>query len=496
MKKVIIVGGGIAGLSAGIYALQSGFDVTILEMHTIPGGNSTSWRRGGYFFEGGMHWLTGSSKGNPIYKVWANLGALSDDVSVYNRDPFVTYLDSSQNICLYRDVNKLEKHLLSISQADIKEIKSLCKNIRKFSAISMPVTDIKGVTVKYKDKQKGSMSKLFKMLTAIPTMISLNKMSTGEFAGRYRHRLIRELLSSVVPVDYNATSLIFTLATLATGDGGYPEGGSLSMAQRMAKSFERLGGKINYNTLVQKVLVKKGKAVGVLVDDKEILADAVVVTVDTLSAIDKLFDDPLHDGWMDVMRERTKLTMNSFICLGIEADLSDLPENMVMTIDEPFTYAGSDINTIGFNNYATYKGYAPKGCTSVTMALTGDTYDYWKNAKEQGTYYDEKKRLAEVIIDRLSSKLPQIKDKVVVWDVATPLTFERYCGTYKGSWMTVMGKGSKMISYPTTSESIASLYFAGQRMQPPGGLPVAAVTGRTAIQYLCRDTNTVFQGNI
>ena len=70
MNKVIIVGGGIAGLSAGIYALQSGFDVTILEMHTITGGNNTSWRRGGYFFEGGMHWLTGSSKDNPIYKVY------------------------------------------------------------------------------------------------------------------------------------------------------------------------------------------------------------------------------------------------------------------------------------------------------------------------------------------------------------------------------------------------------------------------------------------
>lgn len=46
MKSVIIVGGGVTGLSAGIYALQSGFDVTILDMHAIPGGNSTSWRRG------------------------------------------------------------------------------------------------------------------------------------------------------------------------------------------------------------------------------------------------------------------------------------------------------------------------------------------------------------------------------------------------------------------------------------------------------------------
>ena len=45
MKKIIIVGAGLAGLTAGIYARQSGFDVTIYESHSIPGGASTSWRR-------------------------------------------------------------------------------------------------------------------------------------------------------------------------------------------------------------------------------------------------------------------------------------------------------------------------------------------------------------------------------------------------------------------------------------------------------------------
>ncbi|HOE56630.1 MAG TPA: oleate hydratase, partial [Bacillota bacterium] len=57
MKKVIIVGAGIAGLTAGVYALQSGFDTTIYESHTIPGGACTSWRRKGYLFEGGLLWL-------------------------------------------------------------------------------------------------------------------------------------------------------------------------------------------------------------------------------------------------------------------------------------------------------------------------------------------------------------------------------------------------------------------------------------------------------
>lgn len=55
MKNVITIGAGISGLTAGFYARQSGFDVTIYESHTIPGGASTCWYRKGYLFEGGMH---------------------------------------------------------------------------------------------------------------------------------------------------------------------------------------------------------------------------------------------------------------------------------------------------------------------------------------------------------------------------------------------------------------------------------------------------------
>lgn len=67
-KKVIIIGAGVAGLSAGIYARRSGFDVTILEQHSIPGGMCTSWKRKGYLFEGAMHWLTGSSPKTEVYQ--------------------------------------------------------------------------------------------------------------------------------------------------------------------------------------------------------------------------------------------------------------------------------------------------------------------------------------------------------------------------------------------------------------------------------------------
>jgi len=494
MKKIIIVGAGIAGLAAGIYALQSGFNVTIYESHTIPGGASTSWRRKGYLFEGGMHWLTGSSPKTSLNKLWREVGALDDSINIYNRDPFFTYEYNGKKAYLYRDIDKLCQHFLEISPEDEKEIINLCRDLKKFIKMEMPMMDIKGVKVKKKSSM--SLLKLFGMLPAMSRISSYANQTSKEFSQRFKSPLLQLLFQSIVGPENSATGMVFTIATLASGDGGYPEGGSLSMADRMAKYFEKLGGTIQYSKAVSKVMVQNGIACGVIINGENIPADAVIVTKDTLAAIDTLFDSPIHEPWAEKMRKSTNPILNTFICVGVEADLLDVPESLIFSIDEPLVCGGVPVSVININNYAGYKGYAPEGCTAITSAILGDSYDYWKSCRENGTYESEKQKLAEAFIEILAKKYPQTAGKIAVWNVATPLTYERYLGSYKGSWMSVIGKGSKMESYPSKPESIKNVYFAGQRIMSPGGLPVAVETGRKAVQYLCRDTNTVFQGNL
>ncbi|NMA12839.1 MAG: NAD(P)/FAD-dependent oxidoreductase, partial [Chloroflexi bacterium] len=120
------------------------------------------------------------------------------------------------------------------------------------------------------------------------------------------------------------------------------------------------------------------------------------------------------------------------------------------------------------------------------------SYSFWKNAKDDGSYSEKKKELAEKFIYALISNLQLTYDEIEVIDIATPLTFERYCGTYHGSWMTIDEIGKKAAIYPIKSKAISNLYFAGQRIMSPGGGPVALVTGRQAIQHLCKDHGIPF----
>ena len=488
-KRVIVIGSGIAGLSAGVYAQRCGFDVTILESHSIAGGNCTAWKRKGYLFEGSMHWLTGSGKKEPLYKIWKCLGALGDGVTVHYKEPFKEYYYEGGSIRLYRDVNLTEKHLIEISPSDEKEIKKLCNNIRKVSKLRMPVADLAGVKVT--KKQLPPLDLLFPFISSNRMMKKGSKIPKEEYIKRFKHEGIRQLFNHLCSGKYNATWLYFSMGAQARGDGGFPEGGSLPFVGRIVKTFNDLGGKIIFNTRVERVIVENGKAVGVIADGKQLPADAVIVTADAMQ-MDYLFETPPKAPWLDELRKNAKPTMGTFVSLGIDVSLSNYAKNCIFKLEKPLKVATCEHEYIRIENYANDSNFSPKGKTALTVLLVSDSYDFWKKAKEEGRYEDEKDKVAMDIIAVLTKAIPEIADKVEVYDVATPLTYERYCGSWRGSWMTMMAHTIKIKAYPAIVDNISGVYFAGHRMRAPGGLPVAARSGRTAVQYLCRDTKTLF----
>ena len=219
-------------------------------------------------------------------------------------------------------------------------------------------------------------------------------------------------------------------------------------------------------------------------------ADAVIISMDARKAIDKLFGEPLHDRWAQRMRKTLKTTQCMFFGFGIKADLSAYPRSMQMVIPRPFTVAGITYKTLIVNNYAAENDYAPPGCTVVTCLLHGNSYDYWAAAKADGSYADKKKETIALLIDRLSDRIPEIKTSVEVIDMATPVTYERYCDTYQGSYMTHWEPLTRVPHAPVRYAQ--GIYFTGQRVSFSGGLPPAAETGHRTAQTLCKDFGVEF----
>ena len=491
-KKVIIVGAGISGLTAAIYAQRSGFDVTLIEQHSIVGGMCTSWKRKGYLFEGAIHWLTGSSSKTQMYQIWKDTGALGEDIPILLKDPFYSVEHEGQEISLYRCIDKTVEHLMKYSPDDAPLLKKLAKDVKKLSKMQMPIVDIKGVKAKKPKRMK--LGVLLKMLPAIPVLQRLGKITCADYAMQFKHPAIRRLLR-IVPDAYTATSLIFTLATLHAGDGGYPEGGSLAMVQRMEKTFTNVGGALMLNTKVQKINHEEndngnvGTITGVTLPTGKLDADAVVITQETIAALGQLFETPPDDEWINELRENLKPAVCTFVSIGVRAELPDgiLPE---WILEKPITFGDTVVNELSFYSY---RQYAPEGGTALTTISFGDTYEFWKKAKDEGRYEEEKQALAEQYSRALCEKYPQCEGKIEVLDIATPLTYERYTGAYHGSWMSITEPGDKMKQYPGYCKEVSGLYFAGHRLVSPGGLPSAAASGYKAAQMLCRQFNKIFE---
>ena len=84
MKKVIIVGGGISGMAAGIILQNSGFETEIYEKNPVAGGELTGWKRDGVYIDNCINYLMCSKKGSAMNELWHEIGMLDDSVKMYS----------------------------------------------------------------------------------------------------------------------------------------------------------------------------------------------------------------------------------------------------------------------------------------------------------------------------------------------------------------------------------------------------------------------------
>ena len=118
-KTVIIIVTGLAGLSAGCYTQINGYDSTILEHHSKPGGVAAAWRRKDYLIDGGIHFIMGYKPGTVLYEMFCQLGILPLCELVEITD-YGVLIDERSNLRLEidGDSDNLRRNLVKIAPAD------------------------------------------------------------------------------------------------------------------------------------------------------------------------------------------------------------------------------------------------------------------------------------------------------------------------------------------------------------------------------------------
>ena len=123
-KKIIIIGAGLSGLTAGIYCLDNGFDVEIYEKHSIPGGECTGWTRRGQYIDGCAHWIVGTNPRSELYPLWEHIGAFENNPAIFKTEYISKFtLDDGRVFTFWSDLSKLQNEMLEFFPEDKKNIR-------------------------------------------------------------------------------------------------------------------------------------------------------------------------------------------------------------------------------------------------------------------------------------------------------------------------------------------------------------------------------------
>ena len=494
-KSVIIVGAGMAGLSAGYYSRKNGFETTIFESHTIPGGLCTAWKRKGYTFDISMHLVTGSIKG-AHNQMWKELGVI-DSVRFHVHDHYAMIDDGKDKLFYKTDKKAVVDQMMKISPEDKKLIKKFAGMI--FGPDILDAASLKPAELSnFSDKIKI----IPKILPLFKYFLTESRNTLQGFATSFRNPFLKNAVKFIAdgpgwPMpEYPMIALAGFINSTVT-KSGVPLGGSQTVAFKIAELYESLGGVFKYKSYVKELLVDNDCVTGIrLEDNSEYHADYVIWAGDGYNLIfnilkGKYLDDKIrkiYETWIPV-----KPIVH--VMIGVNRDFSYEPHRIIFKPEKVEIIAGEKRDWLCMLHHSFDPSMAPEGKSVVEVWYDSD-FDYWENLyQDKLKYKTEKKHIADYTVSELNKRYPGFIDQIEVIDVPTPMTYKRYTDNWKGSpdgWYLTnanLTKGEPVHSLP----GLENLFTAGQWTGPYTGTVIAAASGRQAIELICHKEKINFK---
>lgn len=500
-NTILIIGGGFAGLSAGIYAQMNGYQTQVFEMGDTPGGLCTAWKRKGYTIDGCIHWLVGSSPQSPMYRFWEEVG-IAQGRQFVNTDQFARVEGADgRTFVVYTDVNRLEKHMLELSPQDAPAIRKLIGGIRL--GIEFDRNQV-GLDEKPLSRLAKTLRLGLLMLTRGKEFQGWMRTTTAEFVKQFQDPLIRQGLEEIWIPEFSMFFMLFTLSYLHNQNAGYPIGGSLPMSRAIESRYTALGGQIHYRSKVEKILVENDRAVGIrLTDGREVRAGRVISAADGYTTLFNMLEGRYADAQTREPYEKWEtFPPLLFIGLGVNRTFDDVPHTVSgisFALSQPVELGDRVIDRLPVHIFNQDPTLAPAGKTSLVVMLPS-SYTYWQELGKDPAAYEEKKdQVARSVVELLEQRFAGIGSQVEMVDVATPLTFERYTGNWQGSfegWL-ITPQNAHTIMQPMrqTLPGLANFYLCGQWVEPGGGLPTGVMSGRRLVKALCKEDGRAFSSS-
>ena len=491
-KKVIVIGGGIGGLTAGALLAHDGYDVTIYDQAIVPGGCASTFKRKDFTFDVGATQVAGLEKGGIHQRIFEELEIKLPPATNCNPACAVFLPQEKQPIMVWRDREKWQREreghfprsglfwwLMNIlfeaswrfqsrdpilPPRTLWDLQQLLQGLRLDTLITVPFTFM--------------------------TVADALKLC-GVGNDKRLKTFLDMQLKLYSQVDTTETALLYAATALSVSQapqGLYHLQGSMQvLSDRLVEGLEKYGGKLRMRHRVTKIHTENGKAVGVTVKNlktKETTEEKADYIIGNLTVNDLVnTTDNLNQGYGERVKKLPDASGAFVIYLGV--DISAIPRNCPPHLQFLYDYEGEigEMNSLFVSVSKEGDGRAPEGKATIIASSFTDINRWWDISKAE--YETLKQDYTQKAIDRLGEYFNLTPETIVHQETATPVTFYNYTAREKGI---VGGVGQRISTFgpfgfaPRTP--IKNLWIVGDSIHPGEGTAGVSYSALTVVRQL------------
>ncbi|MFB6277252.1 MAG: phytoene desaturase family protein, partial [Halothece sp.] len=487
---VIVIGSGIGGLSAASLLARYGFQVTVCESHTIPGGAAHGFKRQGYLFDSGPSLYSGLSttSPNPLRQV---LDAIDETVPCVNYDTWGCWLpEGNFNTAVGADqfCEVLQELRGNKAVTEWRQLQQVMAPLSQ-AAVALPPLAVRSdwrilrTMLPFVPSLTRQGPQMFQLMGAFHRV--RDQVITDSFLRNWLD-LLCYLLSGLPANGTSAAEMAFMFADWYRPNVqlDYPVGGSEALVKALVRGLEKYGGTLRLGATVEQILLDRNRAVGVRLKNGEELRSRYAV-ISNASAWDTLNLIPKYKIPGKFRQEKASLPLcPSFMHLHLGIDAADLPKNLpchhiIVNDWEKGVTAQQNVVLVSIPSLVD-PSLAPPG-KHVIHAYTpaSEPYELWEGMdRRSAAYQQQKEERSQVLWDAIARFIPDIRDRCEVTLIGTPLTHERFLRRYRGTYGPAISAEDGL--FPGAQTPWKGLLCCGDSTFPGIGLPAVAASGAIA----------------
>lgn len=491
-KRIVIVGAGPGGLSAGMILASRGFEVLILEKEERAGGRNAPLKIGDYTFEIGPTFIMLPQ----VFKeVFALAGRKLEDYLDFRRiDPLYRLrFSDGRDFYVHGDKEKMKAEIAGLFPGEEEGYEIWFKKHRKKFERTYACLEVPYIRFYHYLR--------WKLLRALPVM-QLHRSVNGVLEGYFKTREM--VMSTGFQAKYIGMSPwrcpgAFSILSYAEhGYGIYHSiGGVHKVSEAMAKIIGEYGGKIEFGSAAKEVLAAGGKAAGVMLSDgRRIEADAVVVNADFAYAMKNLVKEEERPSYTDQKLEKMKYSCSTFMLyFGLDKKY-DIPHHNIFfgddykkNVDQIFDGSGMPDNPAFYiQNASAIDGtLAPEGKSALYVLVPVS------NLSKDFPWEERKKEFRDMIVNLIKERteLKDIEDHIEVQKIITPQDWQDDYNVFRGAVFNLSHNIGQMLYLRPHNRynDIQNLYLVGGGTHPGSGLPTILESGRIAADLISKDSD-------